>query len=84
MISDFRWIEWNINQVEKHGLTVAEVESIVLNAKRPHPRRVENDKWQVVGRGTGDRMVEVFYLVDDDRTTAFVIHAMQVFTGKRK
>jgi hypothetical protein len=62
----FRWIEWNIDHATKHGCSVLEIESIVENAGRGFPKKIGDDKLQVIGRGQGGRMVEVIYLLDDD------------------
>jgi hypothetical protein len=42
-----------------------------------------NGKWQVVGRGQGDRFVQVVYTVDPD-DTLFIIHAMPLTTRRRR
>ena len=76
----FRWIEWNEAKIAKHGVSIQEAEHVVRSAHRPYPRRIDADKWQVIGRGQGDRWVQVIYLVDPDRTL-FVIHAMPL-TGR--
>ena len=34
MLNDFRWIEWNVEKVQKHGCTVAEVECVVNHPPR--------------------------------------------------
>jgi uncharacterized DUF497 family protein len=82
-VKQFRWIEWNWEHSTKHGCTIREIESVVRNAGRGFPRRWERDKWLVIGRGTGGRMVEVVYLLDD-KDTAFVIHAMPLTTRGRR
>jgi hypothetical protein len=81
--TDFRWIAWNVEQVTKHGCTVEEIQSVVWNAGRGFPRKIAG-KWFVQGRGIGGRMIEVFYVMDEDDTTAFVIHAMPVTTRRRR
>jgi hypothetical protein len=81
--TEFRWIDWNLEQATKHGCTVDEVESVVRNAGRGFPRKMSG-KWFVQGRGIGGRMIEVFYLIDDDEVTAFVVHAMPVTTRRRR
>jgi hypothetical protein len=48
---------------------------VVRNARHPYPRRLDGEKWIVKGRGTGDRPVQVVFLLDPDGTV-FVIHAM--------
>ena len=79
---DFRWVEWNMDHATRHRCTLREIESVVRNAGRGYPRKLDAGKWQVVGRGTGDRVVEVIYLLDPDGT-AFVIHAMPLTTRRR-
>jgi uncharacterized DUF497 family protein len=77
----FRWNDWNLEHATKHGVSVTESESVVRSASRPYPRKIGRGKWQVVGRGKGDRWVQVIYLVDPDRTL-YIIHAMPVRKSK--
>ena len=81
--SRFRWIEWNREHATKHGCTVPEIESVVRNAGRGFPRKRDREKWMVVGRGAGGRVVRVIYVLDDD-DTAFIIHAMPMTTRRRR
>lgn len=81
--SQFRWIDWNREHATRHGCTINEIESVVQSAPRGFPRKRDRQKWLVVGRGTGDRKVEVIFLLDDDGT-AFVIHAMPLATRRRR
>jgi hypothetical protein len=76
-------MEWNLQHATKHGCTIDEIESLVLNAGRGFPRKRDREKWLVVGRGMGGRLVEVVYLLDDDGA-AFVIHAMPLTTRRRR
>jgi hypothetical protein len=78
----FRWIEWNRDQATKHGCKIPEIESVVRNAGRGFPRKLEREKWLVIGRGFGGRLIEVMYVLDNDGT-AFVIHAMPLTTRRR-
>ena len=34
---EFRWNEWNLDHVSKHGVTPDEAEYVVRNARRPYP-----------------------------------------------
>jgi hypothetical protein len=61
----------------KHGVSIREAELVVRSARRPYPRKIGRGKWQVVGRGQGDRWMQVIYLVDPGGTL-FIIHAMPV------
>ena len=49
MFYDFRWIDWNVEKVEGHGLSVGDVERVVNQARRPYPKPIGNEKWLVVG-----------------------------------
>lgn len=71
---DFRWIVWNIRKVEQHGLTTADVEHVVENAKRPYPASLGDDKWLVCGATLAGRWIQAIYLIDEDGAI-FVIHA---------
>jgi len=73
--TEFRWIEWNAVHATEHGCLIAEIESVVRNAGRGFPRKRDREKWLVMGRGVGGRMIRVIYVLDADGT-AFVIHAM--------
>jgi hypothetical protein len=81
--TQFRWIEWNLEHATKHGCTVLEIEHVVRNAGRGFPRSLDREKWLVIGRGTGDRLMRVVYVLDDI-DTAFVIHAMPLTTRRRR
>jgi len=81
--AQFRWIGWNREHATKHGCSILEIESVVRSAGHGFPRKLDRKKWLVIGRGTGDRLVEVLFLLDDDGT-AFVIHAMPLTTRRRR
>jgi uncharacterized DUF497 family protein len=70
----FRWIDWNRDHINEHGVRPEEAEMVVRNAKPPYPEDAGDDKFYVVGRGVGGRYLQVAYIMDPDGT-AFVIHA---------
>jgi uncharacterized DUF497 family protein len=80
---DFRWNEWNLEHATKHGCSVTEIESVLRNMGHGFPRKVDDKKRLVIGRGQGGRVVRVIYVLDPDRT-AYVIHAMPVTTRRRR
>ena len=47
---------------------------VVRAARSPFPRKIEEDKWLVWGRGQGGRFLQVIFVLDEDGT-AYVIHA---------
>ena len=79
---DFRWIPWNEDHIARHGVSPPEAEMVVRGAKRPYPKKHEDEKWLVRGRGQGGRLVQVIFLLDED-DTVFVIHARPL-TEKEK
>lgn len=83
MRDDFRWNEWNLDHAAKHGVSPAEAEGVVRNARKPYPRGIGNDKWIVEGRGQGGRFVRVIFLIDDD-DAIYIIHAMPLTTRRRR
>jgi len=64
-------------------VSIAEAERVVNNARRPYPQRRGDGKWLVVGRGQGDRPIEVVCVVHDKRAL-FIIHAMPLTTRHRR
>ena len=83
MIDDFRWNDWNLDHATKHGVTVGEIESVVRNAKPPWPEYRGDDKWLVMGRDSGGRLLQVIYLVSP-APYAFVIHARPLTDKEKK
>jgi uncharacterized protein len=71
---DFRWNDWNEEHVGKHGVSIEEAESVVETARSPFPRMIEDDKRLVWGRGSGGRLLQVIFIVDED-DTIYIIHA---------
>jgi hypothetical protein len=80
---DFRWIPWNLDKIDLHGCGRHEVEHLVRNPGRGWPRKGLDGRFSVQGRGAGDRMIQVVYVLDRDGT-AFVIHAMPLTTRRRR
>jgi len=79
----FRWIPWNIDKIESHGLSVDDVEHVVNEARRPSPKPIGNEKWLVTGPTPAGEFIQVIYLVDvDDRL--FVIHARSLTLKERR
>jgi hypothetical protein len=78
----FKWIDWNLEHATRHGITVSEIEAIVSHPAQG-PRHVGDNKYVVVGRGIGERVIEVVYVIDA-AGPVFVIHAQQVTTRRRR
>ena len=71
---EFRWIDWNIEKCASHGVNPSDVESAVRNARRPYPKRIEDEKILIWGQSQSGRHLQVILLVEED-DCLFVIHA---------
>jgi uncharacterized DUF497 family protein len=71
---EFRWNDWNREHLATHGVEPEEAEAVIRAARRPFPRKVEDDKWLVWGRTRGGRFLQVIFVVDPENTV-YVIHA---------
>ncbi|MBI4863841.1 MAG: BrnT family toxin [Candidatus Riflebacteria bacterium] len=71
---DFHWNRWNIEHLARHGVLPDEAEAAIRSSRRPFPRRIEEDKWLIWGRGRGERLLQVIFVLNDD-DSVFVIHA---------
>ena len=78
----FRWNEWNLEHVARHGVEPWEAEQVVRNARPPYPEERADDKWLVCGRGSGGRFLQVVFVVGND-DLAYIIHARPL-TAKEK
>lgn len=47
---------------------------MVLNARPPYPKEIGGERFNVVGRGSGGRLIQVGFIIDPD-DTIFVVHA---------
>ena len=80
---EFRWNEWNLEHIAEHGVRPEEAERVVENARPPYPEAREDRKLLVIGRGLGERWLQLIYVLDDDGT-AFVIHARPLDDGEKR
>lgn len=71
---EFRWNEWNVEHLARHGVDPETAEAVALGTSRRYPRRVGDDKLLVWGEGPEGELLQVVYVLDDDGT-AFVLHA---------
>lgn len=70
----FRWKEWNVEHIARHGVTPAEAEYVIRHAKPPYPSDAGDEKFEVRGQTAEGYYLIVVYVMDDDGTV-FVIHA---------
>ncbi len=80
---EFRWIEWNVEKCSKHGVSPAEAEYVVRNARRPYPTKIGDEKTLVCGQTAAGRYLQAIYLIDED-DKLFIIHAMPLTARKKR
>jgi uncharacterized DUF497 family protein len=80
---EFHWVEWTRNHLAEHGIEPAEAEQVVINARRPFPRKIGDEKWLVWGPGQGGRLLQVIF-VRLSSNKVFVIHARPLTAIEKK
>lgn len=68
---EFRWIDWNVDHIARHGVTPDEAEWVV---RRNPPRRVGEGKYRARGQTELGRFIQVVFVLDPD-DAVFVIHS---------
>jgi uncharacterized DUF497 family protein len=71
---EFRWNNWNIEHIARHGVRPEDAEDVILEAETPYPQYHGDGKWLVWGRNSSRGILQVVYILDED-DTVFVIHA---------
>jgi uncharacterized DUF497 family protein len=71
---EFRWNDWNLDKIAKHGVSVQEAEYIVRNAHRPFPEKIDDGKVLVQGQTSAGVYLQVIY-VPQENDEIFIIHA---------
>ena len=80
---DFKWIEWNIDHIERHGVLPEDAEWVVNHTRRPYPQRAAHDKCVVRGQTEAGQFLEVVYVIEpDDRV--FVITARPLKDNEKR
>jgi len=79
----FRWNDWNLDHVPRHGVTPEEAEALVRNARSPFPQYCGDGRWIVWGQGPNGRFLQAVFLIDDDGTN-YIIHARPLTERERK
>jgi uncharacterized DUF497 family protein len=74
VMPEFRWIPWNVEKCELHGIRPWDAEFVVRFAHSPYPRRIDDEKLLAWGRTASGQYLQVIFLIQED-DTLFVIHA---------
>lgn len=79
---DFRWNEWNVEHLARHGVDPEAAEEVVAGAGRGYPRRIGEDKWLTWGADERGNLLQVVFVVEEDRSV-FVIHARPLTAAEK-
>lgn len=72
--AEFRWNDWNIEHIARHGVWPAEAEQVVRRPARHWPRR-HGGRWIARGRTAQGRLLQVAFIEDDvEWRQVYVIH----------
>jgi uncharacterized DUF497 family protein len=74
MGDDFRWNEWNVEHIARHGVSADQAEHVVVFARKPWPSYEGDGRWLVRGQDANGLFLQVVYRVDL-QGTLYVIHA---------
>ena len=80
---EFRWNQWNVEHIARHGVSPEQAEETIRNGPRPYPVPREDDKWLVWGRTAGGDLLQVVFIIDED-DLVFVIHARPLTKNEKK
>jgi uncharacterized DUF497 family protein len=80
---DFRWNEWNTDHIAAHGVTPADAEFVVRNARRPFPQAQGSGRFLVAGQTSNGTYIQVAYIFSPD-DVIFVIHARPLTRAEKR
>lgn len=82
-VPEYRWNEWNVEHIARHGVRPDEAGEVIDGARSPYPMERTDEKWLVWGRTHGGRIVQVVFLLDPD-DVVYVIHARDLTPREKR
>jgi uncharacterized DUF497 family protein len=79
----FRWNEWNVDHIARHGVKPEEAEYVANHARSPFPRYQGDGRYLVRGQTAAGRWLQVIYIFDPP-FVAYVIHARPLDDSEKK
>ena len=80
---DFRWTEWNVEHLARHGVDPEAAEEAIRGAGRRYPRRVGEQKWLVWRADEGGCLPQVVFVLEEDGSV-YVIHARPLTRAEKR
>jgi uncharacterized DUF497 family protein len=81
--SAFRWNEWNIEYLHRHGIEAEDAEFVIRGSRPPYPESVGEGKRRVMGKTASGVYLQVIYVLDED-DTAYVLHARRLTENEKR
>ena len=81
-INELHWNDWNEDHIARHGVAPDEVEEVVFH-RSYYLARIGGDRYLVIGRTDGGRLLSI--IVDrDDGSNFFVVTARDAAPKERR
>jgi uncharacterized protein len=80
---EFRWNDWNVDHIGKHGVTTDEAEHVVNYPARGYPEYSGDGKYTARGQAASGRNVQAIYFFDPDGVI-YVIHARDLTEREKR
>lgn len=80
---EFRWNDQNVEHVAGHGVDPEEAQRVVEEVEAPWPRYRGDGKYLAWGRGRGDRLLQVVFVLDPD-DVIYIIHARPLTESEKR
>ena len=83
MTYDFRWNEWNVDHIARHGVEPDAAEYVVAHPARGFPRYDGTRKYRAWGQTAYGRYLQVIYIFSPPGVV-FVIHARDLTDPEKR
>ena len=80
---EFRWNDWNVDHIGKHGVRANAVEYVVNEARSPYPKREEEGKYRVRGQTRDGQYLQVIYIFSPE-DVVYVIRARPLTDAEKR
>jgi len=81
---DFKWNHWNVDHIGTHGVSPAEAEFVVTQARPPFPKYEGDGRYLVRGQGPGGDYLQVAFVYDKVDGRPYVIHARPLTDNEKR
>lgn len=80
---EFRWNDWNVDHIGKHGVSAHAVEYVVNQGLPPYPKREGEGKYRVRGQTRDGHYLQVIYIFSPE-DVVYVVHARPLTEAEKR